>query len=391
MIRMLAPAHPQNSGNIAHAIARMAGNVADEFVLEWRDLALNAAETNPFMEDWFALPALLHLRDGSDVWQIEVRNDDGILIGLMHLSIHTGYGRMPVRFIGNWTHYQSFMGTPLVRKGCEIAFWHAATALLDTADWAPNFLSLSGLECDGPVHQGLALAGRNPAVVHRHHRALLQSDMAADAYLELSLRGKKRKELRRLANRLADTGCVEFLILESAEALVTWCADFLALEAKGWKGESGAPLGKARPTRAFFLDMMRGAFEAGRLEFQRLDLDGRAIAMLVNFLTPPGSWSFKIAFDEDLARFSPGVMIELENLPRMLGHPDIDWMDSCAAENHPMIDKLWRERREIVQITLALAGAKRRAVHALCRVAENGSAMIKSIRQPTPHEETNDG
>jgi hypothetical protein len=137
--------------------------------------------------------------------------------------------------------------------------------------------------------------------------------------------------------------------------------------------------------------MMKGSLEAGRLEFQRLDLDGRAIAMLVNFLTPPGSWSFKIAFDEDLARFSPGVMIELENLPRVLGHPDIDWMDSCAAENHPMIDKLWRERREIVQITLALAGAKRRAVHALCRVAENGSAMIKSIRQPTLHEEPHDG
>src|SRR3546814_2224216 len=48
---------------------------------------------------------------------------------------------------------------------------------------------------------------------------------------------------------------------------------------------------------------------------------------------------FKIAFDEALGRFSPGVLIEIANLQAVLGDPAIGWMDSCAAADHPMIDR----------------------------------------------------
>src|SRR3546814_12960434 len=58
---------------------------------------------------------------------------------------------------------------------------------------------------------------------------------------------------------------------------------------------------------------------------------------------------FKIAFDEALGRFSPGVLIEIANLQAVLGDPAIGWMDSCAAADHPMIDSLWGERRTITQ------------------------------------------
>ena len=102
--------------------------------------------------------------------------------------------------------------------------------------------------------------------------------------------------------------------------------------------------------------------------------------MLINFRTPPGSWSFKIAYDESLARFSPGVLIELENLPRVLGDPQIDWMDSCAVENHPMINSLWAERRSIIQVSLPLAGAKRTAIYRACRAAEMASARLRNLR-----------
>src|SRR3546814_7316636 len=69
--------------------------------------------------------------------------------------------------------------------------------------------------------------------------------------------------------------------------------------------------------------------DLGRLHFLRMDLDGRAIAMLVNFRHGEGAFSFKIAFDEALGRFSPGVLIEIANLQAVLGDPAIGWMDSC--------------------------------------------------------------
>ena len=100
--------------------------------------------------------------------------------------------------------------------------------------------------------------------------------------------------------------------------------------------------------------------------------------MLVNFLTPPGSFSFKTAFDEAYARFSPGVLIQLDNLD-ILDSPDISWMDSCAATDHPMIDHLWGERRSIVRLSVSLRGARRMLAYAAARMLEEGSAMRRRM------------
>ena len=342
---------------------------------EWDDLAGEALEANPFLERWYMAPALKHLAE-DPVWMAKYRVD-GELCGLMPLSLRDGYGRMPVRHIGNWVHYQCFMGSPLIREGHGTGFWIALLDALDRADWVPGFLSVRMLDAKGPVMRALAMAGRPCPIVHRHERAILASELSGPAYLEANVRGKKRKEWRRLESRLAETGAVAFELLQDPALLVDWCDDFLALEAAGWKGERGAALGNVDATRAFFLETMSGAQAAGKLEFQRLTLEGKPIAMLINFLTPPGSWSFKIAYDESLARFSPGVMIELRNLARVLSDPEVDWMDSCAVEGHPMIDHLWAERREIVQVSVPLSGLKRRLTYAACRAAETASARLR--------------
>lgn len=366
----------------AHAIARERPRDAltPDFRAEWRRLAENAAEPNAFAEEWFVCPALTHL-DGDAVRLVEVRSLSGELIGVIPLATHRNYGRIPVMHVRNWVHFQCFMGAPLVRAGSETAFWSAVIDLLDASAWARGFLSIAELAEDGPLHRGLTAttkqANRPCAVVHRYERAILESANDAEGYLAGALSGKKRKELRRLSARLAESGPVVFETLGDGGDLPSWCADFLALEASGWKGERGAALANTPETQAFFGEIMVGAHAAGRLDFQRLTLSGRPIAMLVNFRTPPGSWSFKIAYDEALARFSPGVMIELENLARVLADPELDWMDSCAVADHPMIERLWRERRRMVQVTLPLSGIWRRLVHDLCRLAEDASALLR--------------
>lgn len=102
--------------------------------------------------------------------------------------------------------------------------------------------------------------------------------------------------------------------------------------------------------------------------------------MLINFIRPPGAYSFKIAYDEALARFSPGVMIEIENLKRFLTDSQAEWMDSCANENHPMINSLWMERRTLVQVAIPLKGVKRRMVYSICRTLETLSALVRQLK-----------
>ena len=87
-----------------------------------------------------------------------------------------------------------------------------------------------------------------------------------------------------------------------------------------------------------------------------IHLDGRAIAQKCNFLAGDGAFAFKIAYDERYADFSPGVLLELENIRRIHASQAIRWMDSCAAPNHFMINRLWTERR-IVQ-TLVVPARK---------------------------------
>src|SRR4051794_14728294 len=340
---------------------------------EWTALAHRAAEPNVFAEHWFVAASLRTLAGGRDIRILEARSG-GRLIGVMPLAVERGYARLPVRFVQNWYHDHAFLGTPLVAAGEERAFWTAALAALGESEWAPSFLHLRGLAENGPVHRGLGPA----AVVHRRLRALLQSDLAPAAYYERAVRAKKRKELRRLRNRLAEAGPVAARVLDDAAELDAWCEAYFALERSGWKGREGSALACAAETRAFFRETLAAAWDRGRLQFRRLDAGGRPIAMLVNLLSPPGGFAFKTVFDEAFARFSPGVLLQIENLD-LLERAGLAWVDSCAIDDHPMIDGLWTERRAVVRVTVPLKGARRRAVFALCRALERGSAAWRAL------------
>jgi len=344
---------------------------------EWTALALRAAEPNPFAELWFVSAALASLPETVRPQLLEVRRADR-LIGLLPVVPERGYARLPVHFTANWQHDQMFLGTPLVAAGEEAAFWRAALATLDDAPGAGNFLHLRGLAEQGPVYRAL-VATRACGIAYHEVRAFLQSSLGPQAYYEQAVRPKKRKELRRQRNRLAELGDLAFRRLENAADLAGWCDAYLALEKAGWKGEAGSAFACLPAKEAFFRAALKGAHDAGRLQFLRLDVGGRPVAMLVNFRCPPGSFSFKTVFDGSFARFSPGVLIQIENLD-ILDDPAIAWMDSCAAEDHPMIDSLWAERRAIVRVTVPLKGVSRFTTYAACRALERSAAALRKLR-----------
>ena len=348
---------------------------------DWSDLAARASEPNAFAEPWFVAPSLAHLRDEA-VRLVEVRTHSR-LTGIIMLGVERRYGRVPVAHVQNWRHHHLFLGAPLVAAGEEEAFWQALLQHLDESRWAPNFLHVHGLVEGGPVLDGLQAASndRGCALVHREVRAALESDLSPTAYYEATVRKKKRKELARLRNRLAELGTLATRELVPEDDLTPWSDAYLRLEQSGWKGKEGSALACRPETEAFFRNTLGAARAAGRLQLLALELDGRPIAMLVNFLTPPGSFSFKTTFDEDYARFSPGVLLQIDNLA-ILDRPDIAWMDSCAAESHPMIDSLWAERRAVVRVTIPLRGVRRRLAHGAARGLETLSAALRRPRQP---------
>ncbi|MGZ8997423.1 MAG: GNAT family N-acetyltransferase [Allosphingosinicella sp.] len=329
----------------------------------WDELALAAAEPNPFFESWYLLPSLESLDRDGDV-SVLCLLQNGKLNGLMPVIREQQYEGWPLPHVGNWLHSNCFFGTPLVAPGAEADFWRA---LLDWADANPAlsfFLHLNKVALDGPVYAGLESVlsedGRPWGVVVRRERALLSSDLDAEAYLATSLCARKRKDLNRRFRRLEELGEIEFRWETGSDGLECWADEFLALEASGWKGDAGSSLACNAATESLFRQSMTGAAKYERLVRLSLRLNDKPIAMLSTFLTPPGAFGFKTAFDEEHSRFSPGLLLEREFLTA-LKRFDIDWCDSCAAADHSVMNRIWTGRRRFGRVSIAIGGPLRRA------------------------------
>ena len=138
-----------------------------------------------------------------------------------------------------------------------------------------NFLHLRGLAEDGPVHRGLP-----PAPAHRPPRGPRLPRRATSrpqAYYERAVRQKKRKEIRRLRNRLAELGPVAARTLDDR-------ADARRLVRRLSRAGEGRLEGRGRAARspagprpsASSARRVAAAWDAGRLQFLRLDVGGRA-------------------------------------------------------------------------------------------------------------------
>ncbi|OZA93822.1 MAG: hypothetical protein B7X57_03720 [Erythrobacter sp. 34-65-8] len=343
----------------------------------WDSLAFDASVPNPFFERWFLAPGLRHIgaRQGAGLLCVETH---GELVGLLPIRRRLAYYRYPLLHVATWLHDNAFCGTPLVRRGFEQPFWHAVLGWMDTNAASALFYHLSHIPADGNVMAALRevmdSAGRPAAVVQQEDRALLRSPLAPEEYFAAAMSAKKRKELRRQHNRLAELGALTFERQDCPAEIGPWIADYLALEARGWKGKDGSALSQHPANAALFTEALSGAASAGKLERLTLRLDGRPIAMLANFLSPPGAFSFKTTYDEDYARFSPGVLLQRENLD-LLAREGVAWADSCAAADHPMIERIWREKRTITRLSIAIGGPARRALAARIFRAEGGSPL----------------
>src|SRR5437899_10808553 len=66
---------------------------------------------------------------------------------------------------------------------------------------------------------------------------------------------------------------------------------------------------------------------------------------------------FVFAFDEAYRAYSPGFLLEVENVRRLHQRPAVRWMDSCADAQHAMINRLWPGRRTMAPVLFATGPA----------------------------------
>ena len=87
--------------------------------------------------------------------------------------------------------------------------------------------------------------------------------------------------------------------------------DFLALESKGWKGVNRSAITSSPQTLLFYRYVVQEAANRGYLKIYSLERNGSPISMHLGFQMQNRYYAPKVAYDEDLSRYSPGqVLVE---------------------------------------------------------------------------------
>ena len=322
-------------------------------VAEWRDLAARALEPNVFYHPAFALAAAGPF--GAGVGAVTVWSKARRLVGLFPGRIaRRRYGvPMPV-FVG-WTHPYAPLGDPLVDREEADAAIGAFLDHLSTSAELPALLLLPMLT-DGPVAAAFAraLVGRrgHRTTYGRHQRAqLVPGDRTG--YLDRSIGAGRRKELRRQRRRLAEQGPLEVSSARDTAEIAAALEDFLTLEAGGWKGRAGTAARDHAEVATFMRSAVTNLAAAGHARVDRLVHAGAPIAATITLRSGATAWLWKIAYDENTARASPGVQLTLDLTASFLANQTISRVDSCATADHPMIDHVWRERLNLADWLIA--------------------------------------
>jgi CelD/BcsL family acetyltransferase involved in cellulose biosynthesis len=320
---------------------------------EWRDLAGRAAEDNVFFEPDFVLPAIEAIEGDTRIatW----RSAAGELAGLAPVA-HARLGRIAPA-IRIRSHEYGPLGTPLIdRKTVE----RSVAGLVGGLVGDRMSLIVPDLPTDGAVSAAIirfaAGAGRPVAIVGGCQRAMLRRPASGDVDCRAALPLRRRKEFARQMRRLADLGEVAIESASEPDRVRARFEEFLALEASGWKGHGGTALGSTSPIAEMARVIVADLAARRAVRIDSIRLEARPIAMLVSFLAKETAYSWKIAFDETYARFSPGAQLMLEAGHTLLSNDGIRQIDSCATAGHPMIDHLWRDRLAVGTLAMGPVG-----------------------------------
>ena len=327
---------------------------------QWRELAGRALEPNVFYEPAFALAAVPVFGADAGAVLIWSGRSRGGCSGFSRRESSAGVTAFNLPVLVGWTHPYAPLGLPLVEREAAEPIIGAFLSHLANDAALPGVLLLPFLPegglLAGALDAVLRRADMPSAAFGRHRRALLAPAGDRAHYLEGAMNGHQRKELRRQWRRLAETGAIAITIATEPAAVDRALEDFFTLEALGWKGRAGTAAAADDKVQHFVRTALFKLAADQKVSINRLLVDGRAIAATVALRSGHGAWFWKIAYNEDFARFSPGVMLSVELTGELLDDTTMLRADSCATADHPMIDHLWRERLSLADRLIGARG-----------------------------------
>ncbi len=330
---------------------------ASAHLAAWRDLVVRAAEPNGFYDPDFALATARNLPERDRVRFVMVWGGADLL-GMVPIIRGRRRYLVPFPLAEVWPAYAP-LGTPLLDrdKGSDV-FGAVLDHLAQSGARAllmPRFSEGGTASLLATAH--LAARGRRFSRIEPHVRALLQIGGDPAERVRDTISPKKAKELARLRRRLEETGRIEIETATDPAGVGAALERFLALEAAGWKGKRGTALASAEGRAAFVREAFGKLAPRGRAEVVLMRVGDKDVAGALVVRQSGRAFYFKTAYDEEAARYSPGVLLSLALTGMFLADPRLVDVDSVADADHPMIDHLWRGRLPIADWLVELKPA----------------------------------
>ena len=346
-----------------------AASAGFDLVDELDHLAMRAIEPNVFFNPRFLAPAMPRLED-REVF-LAVMRDENDLRSRLRLLLPYSIEK-PVLGIGSavmraWSSPFGPVGTPLIDSDDPVGTTEDFLTMLARPTLSlPGVLVMPDIMLDGASASVLRTAAlaRNLTVetVNKNERAELKSTLSGDEYFKAALKPHHFREFKRLRRRLGEEGELRFAMARDPDDIRVGCEAFLTLELMGWKGRERSAMASDRFQAAFAREAIDRLSEQDMVRVHTLSLDGNVIAAIIVFIERGIAYTWKTAYDEALAKFSPGTLLMMEATRRNLEDPNIQVTDSCAIPGHPVMERLWTERRQTGTLIIGLTPDADRAV-----------------------------
>lgn len=366
----IPPAAPQTQppadqrflvGRPGRSLALYPATAGYELQQELDFLSNRVMEPNVFFTGRFLAPAMPRLEDRTV--RLSVIRDESAgrsrIRFLMPFSVEKPGFSIGSSILRAWSNPFGPLGTPLVdAEDAAETLDNMLEALGGPGTGLPAILVLPDLRLNGAFAQLLrAVAiGRNlpVTVTDTYRRPMLQSLLDGQSYLQKAISPEHFRELRRQWRRLDQLGALSYNVARQPADIRLRMEEFLLLEAAGWKGRSRTAMINDRYRAAFAREAITNLAETDGVRIHTLDLDGRAIASMIVFMTGGEAYTWKTAYDEEFARYSPGKLLVAELTEWHLDDANIARSDSCAVPDHPVMSRFWEEREEMGTLVVGL-------------------------------------
>lgn len=272
----------------------------------WDDLVRAMPRPSPFLlHDWIA--AWRRHCGENERLEVTVAHRDGRLVGGLALTVRSAGGVQVASFLGA---HNSALADLLLAAGEDE---ETARRIVEHAgEGSQNAIDVFGLPSGSRLER--ALGPDRITVVQRVEAPVMDAPEGWEAAYHGKTTSKQRNQHKRRRKQLAALGSCEVTVARTRDELEGSMDDVFRLHLARWAGRpDGTELGTATGqafAREATLDL--AALDLPRIVFLRLD--GRAVAFFYYMALEGSMYLYRLAFDPEYSKYSPGLVNALDAL-----------------------------------------------------------------------------